>query len=357
MGADIDAKDDHGFTALLYAGTRHIAEHLLRLGASPAAILRLGSLPFFISRWGPASSSMLSLYFGVGSGIPEWKLNGLIDTSLSGPRYITACGRLDVSLDNVRSLNRIGVDFIGEDSSGRSLMHCILCSVQSANLALRDFGLEKATPFPWHLNWISLVDMAFLTSKFAALRRALSFETFHRILNLEPERGWSPLCRAAALDRVDIIENCLSMNADIDFEGSHLGSALVVACICGSLKAARSLVRHGAAISYTGSKGCVSALTQTRSAAVRKWLLVGRFTEILNITESEYWTRGADGELEMRPWSGLVQAGVALVGKLERQRGESSIIYAGRLGRWKKRKLGMVMTVSDGLIFPSKRSL
>lgn len=358
-GAEVDAQDSRALTPLAYATTRQMAEKLLRLGASPTALLRLTtSITSLISWWDivSVSTDMLSLYCGAGSGIPEWKLDGLFDMNLSGQRQVASCKWFGASPEKYRLLQKLGVDFICEDSCGRSLMHCSMCEDSLPFPLLRVFGLERTTPFPWHLDWISLFRMAFLTSKFAALRRALSFETFHRILNLEPQRGWSPLCRAAANDSVNIIENCLSMNAVIDFEGSHLGSALVVACVCGSLKAVKCLIQHGAAISYTGSGGFVCALTKTRSEAVRAWILVGRFTETLSIADMGCWSRAADCEMEVRPWSGVVQARVRLVGKLEKRLEETSIMYAGRLGQWKKGKWGMVITVSEGLVFPLQGS-
>lgn len=333
-----------------------MAEHLLHLGASPTTLLRALSIErLMATEWKQASSDMLSLYFGNGSGVSEWKLDGLMDTTLFTQRHAVYSDGLQITPDRMKSLKEIGADFIHQDSTGRSLMHCVICSATSTSIALRNYGLERTTPFPWHLDWISLVDMAFLTSKFALLRRALSFETFHRILNLEPERGWSPLCWAAALDRVDIIQNCLSMKAAIDFEGAPLGSALVVASACGSLRAVKCLVQHGAAISYTGSGGFTCALTKTRSVAVRAWLLVGRFTERLCIGEMEFWSRIGNGDMELRPWSGIIQARVAVVGKLGRRLDESSLDHLKRLGGWKKLKLGQVITVSEGLVYPIPR--
>ncbi|KAJ9130935.1 hypothetical protein NKR19_g9690 [Coniochaeta hoffmannii] len=61
--------------------------------------------------------------------------------------------------------------------------------------------------------------IAFLRSRFDAFRSKLGLETFRELLNLQPAKGWSPLCRAASLNLVDIMENCLSMGAKVDFEG------------------------------------------------------------------------------------------------------------------------------------------
>lgn len=342
-GADTEAQDSASMTPLAYATNRKMAECLLRLGAAPTALVRWRSFQFLVVRWGPSSNDMLSLCFGSGCGTSDWKLNGLIETKQSAHRnHILIC-HIAAGLDKARLLNNIGVDLMCEDASGRSFMHCIMCSEESILLALRDLDLERTTPFPWHLDWVSLVDMAFITAKFAVLKRILPFETFRRILNLEPDRGWSPLCWAAALDRVDIIENCLSMKADIEFEGCHLGSALIVASVCESLQAVKCLVRNGAAISYTGINGFTSALTKTRAAKVRAWLLVGRSTEVLSLTETEFWRQEGCQAVEVRMWSGIGHARIRLMGKLAQRYEESIMMYAKRLAEWKKSKLGTVV--------------
>lgn len=342
-GADLDAQDGRSITPLTYANTRKMAECLLNLGASPTALLRLGSIQSLMTWWGPASCDMLSLHFGTDSRETDWKLDGLVEIQQSSPRNLVFTEGIDVGPESLRTFDQMGVDLLCEDATGRSLMHCIMCSDRFTSPALRDFGLGQATPFPWHLDWRFIFNMAFITTKFALLKRLLPFETFRRVLNLEPDRGWSPLCRAAAFDRVDIIENCLSMGAKIDFEGAHLGSALVVASVCESLQAVKCLIRHGAAIAYTGSDRFTSALTKTRSAKIRAWLLVGRFTEVMSLTQAEHWRQEGRQEMEVRVWSGIGHARVRLIGKLAQRYDESIMMYAKRLAEWKRSKLGTVV--------------
>lgn len=342
-GADVDAQNDYSMTPLAYATTREMAECLLRLGASPTIWVRLGDLQSLIGWWGPATSDMLSLHFGTDKGKTDWNLNGLVATEQSLHRSLVFTCYIDVGPDSIRTLHQMGVDLLCEDASGRSLMHCIMCSDKFTILGLRDLGLEQATPFPWHLDGDFLFNMAFITTKFAALKRVLLFDTFRKILHPEPDRGWSPLCRAAALDRVDIIENCLSMDAKIDFEGAHLGSALVVASVCESLQAVKCLIRHGAAIAYTGSDGFTSAMTKTRSAKVRAWLLVGRFTEVLSLAETGFWCQEGRQEMQVRMWSGIGHVKIRLIGKLEQRYEESIMMYAKRLAEWKKSKSGTIV--------------
>lgn len=333
-GAALDVFDCSGFPLIANAGTSQVAEHLLRLGASPSGFLSalcIHSVQWF--RLDESQDRTLSLLFGEGPGMPEWKLDWLIDArSLGQARGTTFCNKILVSTTNIRELEKLQFGFTDEDFGGRSLMHCIICSAASAGFVLGKLSLlERTTPFPWHLAWYEFRTLAFLTTTFSILRRALPHETFHRILNLEPQRGPSPLCRAASLNLVDIMENCLSMGAVINFEGSCLGSALILASACENLEAVKCLVNHGAAISYTGEGGFRSAFTVTRSEKVRQWLLVGRYQERLRISETCFWDLA-----HLRPWSGVVQAGVRLVGRLGRRPDETSITYIKRLHQWKK---------------------
>lgn len=171
--------------------------------------------------------------------------------------------------------------------------------------ALLENELQKMTPFPWHYDWLNFHEMAFLTSDFALYQQRLPYDTFKHLMNLEPERGISPLCRAASRGIMEIMENCLTMGADIDFEGCSLGSALMIACACGRLDAVKFLVQRGAAISYVGKAGLTSAVAAgRRSKTVIAWLLVGQFNEqrrLENGINASSWSE----DREVRQWSGI----------------------------------------------------
>lgn len=106
------------------------------------------------------------------------------------------------------------------------------------------------------------------------------------------------------------------MKANIEFEGSPLGSPLFVASVCESLQAIKCLVRYGAAIAYAGSHGYTSAQMKTRSVKIRAWVVLGRFAEVLSLTETEFWRQEGYQAMEVRMWSGTEHTRVWLIGRL-----------------------------------------
>ncbi len=233
-----------------------------------------------------------------------------------------------------------------EDFGGKSVMHYAISFHGYSELPPQwNDALPRMTSFPWHHHWPSFPNMAFLTTSFKLYRRRLTHHTFERILNLQPERGISPLCRASARGILEIMENCLTMGAEIDFEGCILGSALMTACACGRLNAVKFLVRRGAAISYVGKGGTTSALAAgRRSKKVIAWLLVGRWTEQGRVDGGDSPLSGTDWcEEEFQPWSGIGKASLPLVGRRERQPHESSVDYAVRLSALKRRLRGTII--------------
>lgn len=155
----------------------------------------------------------------------------------------------------------------------------------------------------------------------------------------------SPLCRAASRGILEIMENCLTMGAEIDFKGCSLGSALMIACACGRLDAVRLLVRRGAAISYVGKRGLTSAvIAGHRSNAVIAWLLVGQFNEQNRLDCSDQTSSGSGVNNEVRPWSGIGKAVLRLVGRFQMQCHECSFDYAVRLSNLKRKLRGSIIS-------------
>ncbi|KAF2488661.1 ankyrin [Lophium mytilinum] len=232
-----------------------------------------------------------------------------------------------------------------EDFGGRSFLHSAICSTGYSKVP-HDWisALQKLTPFPWHHDWPHFHKMAFLTSGFEFYRRGLPHSTFARIMNIQPERGVSPLCRASSRGILEIMENCLKMDAEIDFEGCSLGSALMIACACGRLDAVKLLVRRGAAISYVGKNGLNSAMIAARrSKRVIAWLLVGQFNEQRRLNDSGELASSSGVSREVRPRSGIGTAALRLVGRREMQPHESSLDYAVRLAAMKREMRGKVV--------------
>ncbi|KAF4957973.1 hypothetical protein FGADI_2802 [Fusarium gaditjirri] len=193
--------------------------------------------------------------------------------------------------------------------------------------------------------WTPLMYSKMLTQRsiwsFLRLQKKVSANLFRQILNLEPSRGWSPLCHAAALNRVDIVANCLKMGADIDFGGSCFGSAVMNASACGSLDAVKLLVRNGASAIYMRKKGpkSISCFLVAEIETVSEGLLCGRFMGQKRLSAE----RHSECLPEEFPWGGYVEARVLLYGGRARWSEESTLNYAKRLSWMKKRRQGEVL--------------
>lgn len=73
----------------------------------------------------------------------------------------------------------------------------------------------------------------------------------------------------------------------INMEGGLQGTPLMAACFAGHLPIVKLLVRSGALLSYWNGTSHVSALIKAQHhPKILRWLLVGRFTETLWLTES-----------------------------------------------------------------------
>lgn len=93
---------------------------------------------------------------------------------------------------------------------------------------------------------------------------------------------------SASINQTLAVINILRLGAEVDFEGCPCGSALMVACSSGSLDSVKTLIRHGASISYIGENVAPSAIDAVKGhKAILAWLLVERFTGQRKISESE----------------------------------------------------------------------
>lgn len=250
-------------------------------------------------------------------------------------------------------LARMGHDLTLDSSNEGSLMHSIICERKEAILVLNgEFGLERTSPFPWQYERYNFSLIAFTGPLFRHFKRRLGSDSLRHIMNLQPTRGWSPLCQGAARGSVKILENCLSMGAELDFEGCPWGSALMVASAAGMLESVKVLVRQGASVAYIGKRGPVDALSLARSKIVTDWLLVGRFTDQKRLAGAPSQVEELTAEPQtQKPWSGTAKARLRLSGVREMQPDESFINYAKRLAMIRKEMRGSVVLTTEGLIY------
>lgn len=360
-GAIVDGCDSNHFTPLecvltkgfLYKSPEgadvslHAAKHLVQLGAATGLVLSWPPMLLFESI--SSSADLPELLFEQTAAASYKQAPHLLDKTVAD-WYVYQL----VPRDTLLRLQGFVNDLAEEDFGGRSFLHWAICSSAYSELLPRwSSALQKTTPFPWHCHWTDFHEMVFLRSGFKLYRQRLPHATLVRIMNLQPERGISPLCRASSRGILEIMENCLTMGAEIDFEGCTLGSALMIACACGRLDAVKFLVRRGAAISYVGKGGLTSAvLAGRRSKGVIAWLLVGQFNEQHRLNGGTRAPSDSGVEAEIRPWSGIGKAAFPLVGSLEIRRGESSLDYATRLSDLRREMRGVVVPLG----FVRKRS-
>ncbi|CAG7561911.1 unnamed protein product [Fusarium equiseti] len=332
-GVDIDRLDSSGRSVLLEAKTTDMVALLLRFGISLGLLVSECAYDL-VDSWLNASSSIIDLLFTaiLNEGLHhalrvlDWSSDAMLPmpAAISGP--IIEIALLDyASVKDLPQQNYIQLLF---DRQGTQYLHS------------SGFLLEDLQPFPWNLIEATEVgNLTFLRENITSVNKLFGSESSNHWLNLNPTKGWSPLCRAASMNHVRAMENCLSLGAEIDFEGSPLGSALMIACACGQLSAVKLLVRKGANPFYYGKYGWISVMELIRSKVVRRWLLVGRFTDQMRLQwDSDTPTPGMLAETGQ--WRGPIQMRVKLNGFEEIQEGESSFGYAIRLAAYRRSMYG-----------------
>lgn len=348
-GAAIDTLSSTGETALRMASSPEMITLLVHYGAS--------LVDHFSHGWLDCISWDIKLFNTLVSAYSEVKttqdqVDGIPTflPTIFHTRGSISCSNSFISPPHLVSFLRAGLDLTLELGSEISPMHLAIANRASSTFVLNSNpNLETMTPFPWHIELSS--DLTFLHSMFRQYRRRLAAGDFVRIANLQPARGWSPLCIAARSCELELMRNCLCLGAEVDFEGSPHGSALVLACACGFLGAVRLLVQAGARLSYQGQNGHRSVFTFCRSKEVRRWLLVERFTEQRRIDTRPHWGNGE----RVRPWAGTAIARLKLVGDRAMFYHETLMEYAGRLARMRKEWRGVVIPpiCIDGIVYRS----
>jgi hypothetical protein len=253
-----------------------------------------------------------------------------------------------VHLASVKSNPQIFINLVNQGLNPDQLdlfndcaLHCGL-----ANQGLRTFILNTEfifkTPMMHPNSWTD-VGRKSLLSSLPLMARRLRKERFQEIVDLHPSRSSSPLCSTASLgDFTKGIETLLSMGADIEFEGSPEGTALLAACAAGRFESVKHLVRRGARISYWNDKKHQSALVAGwQFPHIIKWLLVKRFTEQRKVRWRSEGPAQTDAVLF---WSGPNQVELPLSGEYERLWGESLCDYVFRLHKVKAHLRGKVLS-------------
>ncbi|ETS86026.1 hypothetical protein PFICI_04051 [Pestalotiopsis fici W106-1] len=237
-----------------------------------------------------------------------------------------------------------GQDLNAEEESNRSIMLVAMHNPETATLILNQPAqLTETGPFPWSMIGSMIEDVSWMNQHWKHYLRRFRMEDLRRVSNLEPRRGWSPLCLATCTDAVKVMEHCLEMGTDIDFEGSPYGSALMAAAGMNRIESVKFLVRHGASICYEGKEGFTSAVVVGASSQrVVQWLLVGRFQDQGKLEAVSESSTIITENVPIHSWS-PARLNFRLAGKFERQPDESSLDYLKALAEIKKNLRGQVV--------------
>lgn len=186
------------------------------------------------------------------------------------------------------------------------------------------------------------------------LYRSLSIGVFGKLVNRTKYGIGSPLCLAASMNGTHMVEALIAMGAEIDFEGCRYGSALMAACVWGSLNVVRFLVRSGAVMCYVNGDGLPRSAVNlsARHQGVTRWLLVGRHVEQRKL---EY--QPSQHKPQHSAWAGPRLFKLALPTNMQRDFGESSWDHVRRLQKWKEGLLGSTLAESrrnSGLDFEAE---
>ncbi|KAI2469788.1 ankyrin [Annulohypoxylon bovei var. microspora] len=356
-GASLDALDKDLRTPLHVAvkyTTPEVTRALISHGAELNCHDKKGDTPLkrasYEGRW-----DLVEILLDAGADLYDRNFD--LETAL----YSSAYGAHDSKLyfEHKRIFARLatlGLDPHHQNIRGVSAIHEAMWADHFASLILNGtYEVQKTAPFPWNycLLW---GDLPWLTTRFAMLRKKIPPNTLRMIANTEPSNGCSPLCMSASGGLLKMMENLLTIGANMEFEGCPDGTALMAACCARRLEPVMFLVRRGAALSYYGSNGFRTALDKSKtSERILKWLLVTRFTDQGKIMESS----NNDSSIEpvsVRSWSGFIKAEMVICEHLERRAQQSSKDYWIFLMGERKKLRGKVIPMVDGrrTIRPSK---
>ncbi|RTE72924.1 hypothetical protein BHE90_012644 [Fusarium euwallaceae] len=345
-GADVDCIDEVASTPLHCASSPEMASLLIKSGASLAPIFT-ETIVDLCHLWGAHFTDITKLCFANGLEDTTFQVSDLLEHPMAPSPPMPPQNYLA----SILALEGMGLSSPSRRCNDDAIMVLLRKDkVGQSYLLNSEFSLDDLDPFPWHLEaHCTFQELPFLRETFRQFQRRFHRVSLKKWVNLQPDRGWSPLCRAASQDLVTVMKNCMSLDAEIDFEGCPLGSALMVASACGRLEAVKFLVRSGAATSYVGRRGFIDVISVARSASVRAWLLVGRFNEQLRISMGE--EAGSSPPAQIFPWSGIVQAKLRQVSIGGRMPDESTLDYAKYLVTGKEEMRGLVAANIDGLVY------
>ncbi|KAK6212485.1 hypothetical protein LQW54_005259 [Pestalotiopsis sp. IQ-011] len=249
----------------------------------------------------------------------------------------------------VIAMTNSGQDLNAKDEHNCCVMSMAMRSSATAALVLNSpLRLVETAPIQWHLQRGPIEKISCINQHWKHYLRRYGMGELRRVSNLHPNRGWSPLCLATCTDDIEVMKHCLEMGAEIDFEGSPYGSALMAAAGMNRIESVKFLVRHNAAIFYMGKQGFTTAvIAADTSQRVIDWLLVKRFQDQGKLEATSGSNRVVDDSSNAslrRSWC-PTKIQLRLNADFERQPHESLLAYLRRLTIIEKQMRGRIVAV------------
>ncbi|OHE95143.1 hypothetical protein CORC01_09530 [Colletotrichum orchidophilum] len=339
-GADINLPDEDDFGTPLHKAVDENFEQGVRLllenGANPNRRNSVYQTPLFLAvELGQLGMAKLLVEFGA----------DVHACDTDGMSLLNTCGEKSKNPKMFIWLMELGLDPYRLDKAGYTPVHDIILGDAFSSLTF-NYGFDFYRILDIRKGFLPLlIEFNPLKANFIIVRllKRLPMETAEVLVNANPHAFVSPLCNAVLKDQLDCIPTLLRHGADIDAEGCDEGSALMAACVKGSLDAVKILVYSGAGISYVAMINDVAVLRNALVYAgpfpqIVRWILVDRYVRQRRIEE----VLDVPREEEVKPWSGGQVAGYELSGigcRTGRRFGESGLEYLRRLDqiRWELR--------------------
>jgi ankyrin repeat protein len=288
-----------------------------------------------------------------GNGTPfmEAVTAGDMESIMIVSQYLTRLDRVPVGVESIfahcTSMNTLA-SVLGNKFDlpyhARDKQTMIFDTMLNPELRMYILRNHLVAQFDIHDTAVPVLYLNQLMSYTPEMFHVLGKKTMQAMFPTEPDDCDSPLCIAAAQGLIGSCRIIISLGADLNFEGHALGSALMLACAKRQFKVVKFLVRAGAKITYfsTTSNEWKSAYSLAQhSQTILRWLLVEQYTEQVKIAYELDETSSPEDNI--RPWSGITQVPLPLIGRRKQGDEESLFDYVVRLHRIKRALRGKVV--------------
>ena len=225
-----------------------------------------------------------------------------------------------------------GVDLYEIDDYGVSAFHNLFlenCPVYLRVVLERYPRLDIDKLGGWSMNYFKngIKTLVATTRNLRYMRRILNMGEILQMCDLTDTGNHSLLCRAACWNSVEAIGNIISLGVDnLEHRCEDHGTPLEAAISHRHIDTVKYLVNIGALVPPELSKARDPAINMSNPEfVIRQWLFIRRHTErkrLLNIA--------INGDVQLKQWSGVWIAQVALPFSLRKRDTESTLEYAGR---------------------------